>query len=203
MNISKPATTKSIRYEQLFEENGYVILKQFVPRLMCDYISENIRVLEASSYFDYGDPQVEKAFSAAAPVLTETLLDVMTSILSQTINCELYPTYSYLRIYMKGAELERHTDRPSCEVSATLPLSYDAPTIWPLYIESGNKVIGVELEPGDALLYKGIEVPHWREAFEGERQMQVFLHYVKKNGKYSEFKFDKRDHLGHQSVKQG
>jgi|KBSMisStandDraft_5_1062788.scaffolds.fasta_scaffold61577_3 hypothetical protein len=203
MNISKPATTKSIRYEQLFEENGYVILKQFVPRLMCDYISENIRVLEASSYFDYGDPQVEKAFSAAAPVLTETLLDVMTSILSQTINCELYPTYSYLRIYMKGAELERHTDRPSCEVSATLPLSYDAPTIWPLYIESGNKVIGVELEPGDALLYKGIEVPHWREAFEGERQVQVFLHYVKKNGKYSEFKFDKRDHLGHQSVKQG
>lgn len=203
MNISKPATTKSIRYEQLFEENGYVILKQFVPRLMCDYISENIRVLEASSYFDYGDPQVEKAFSAAAPVLTETLLDVMTSILSQTINCELYPTYSYLRIYMKGAELERHTDRPSCEVSATLPLSYDASTIWPLYIESGNKVIGVELEPGDALLYKGIEVPHWREAFEGERQVQVFLHYVKKNGKYSEFKFDKRDHLGHQSVKQG
>jgi len=202
MNISKPATTKSIRYEQLFEENGYVILKQFVPRLMCDYISENIRVLEASSYFDYGDPQVEKAFSAAAPVLTETLLDVMTSILSETINCELYPTYSYLRIYMKGAELERHTDRPSCEVSATLPLSYDAPTIWPLYIESGNKVIGVELEPGDALLYKGIEVPHWREAFEGERQVQVFLHYVKKNGKYSEFKFDKRDHLGHQSVKQ-
>ena len=202
MNISKPATTKSIRYEQLFEENGYVILKQFVPRLMCDYISENIRVLEASSYFDYGDPQVEKAFSAAAPVITETLLDVMTSILSETINCELYPTYSYLRIYMKGAELERHTDRPSCEVSATLPLSYDAPTIWPLYIESGNKVIGVELEPGDALLYKGIEVPHWREAFEGERQVQVFLHYVKKNGKYSEFKFDKRDHLGHQSVKQ-
>ena len=195
MNISKPATTKSIRYEQLFEENGYVILKQFVPRLMCDYISENIRVLEASSYFDYGDPQVEKAFSAAAPVLTETLLDVMTSILSQTINCELYPTYSYLRIYMKGAELERHTDRPSCEVSATLPLSYDAPTIWPLYIESGNKVIGVELEPGDALLYKGIEVPHWREAFEGERQVQVFLHYVKKDGQYSEFKFDQRPEL--------
>jgi hypothetical protein len=170
---------------------------------MCDYISENIKVLEANSYFDYGDPQVEKAFSAAAPVITETLLDVMTSILSRTINCELYPTYSYLRIYVKGAQLERHTDRPSCEVSATLPLSYDSPTNWPLYIEAGNKVIGVELEPGDALLYKGIEVPHWRDAFEGERQVQVFLHYVKKNGAYSEFKFDKRPHLGHQSVKAG
>jgi hypothetical protein len=199
MNVSEPAVAKSIGYEQLFEENGYVILKQFVPLLMCDYISENIKVLEASSYFDYGDTQVEKAFSAAAPAITETLLDVMTPILSQAINCELYPTYSYLRIYVKGAELEKHQDRPSCEVSATLPLSYDSPSIWPLYIEVGNKVIGVELEPGDALIYKGIEVPHWREAFEGERQVQVFLHYVKKHGDYSEFKFDKRPGLGHQT----
>ena len=199
MNVSEPALPKSIGYEQLFEENGYVILKQFVPLLMCDYISENIKVLEASSYFDYGDTQVEKAFSAAAPAITETLLDVMTPILAQAIKCELYPTYSYLRIYVKGAELEKHQDRPSCEVSATLPLSYDSPSIWPLYIEAGNKVIGVELEPGDALIYKGIEVPHWREAFEGERQVQVFLHYVKKHGDYSEFKFDKRPHLGHQT----
>lgn len=203
MNVSEGVVPTTIRCEQLFEENGYVIIKQFVPRIMCDYISENIKVLEASSYFGYGDTQVEKAFSAAAPAITETLLDVMTPILSKTINCELYPTYSYLRIYLKGALLEKHQDRPSCEVSATLPLSYDSPEIWPLYIEAGNKTIRVELEPGDALIYKGIELPHWREAFEGERQVQVFLHYVKKHGNYSEFKFDKRPNLGHQTVAQG
>ena len=202
MNVSERAVQKSIGYDQLFEENGYVILKQFVPLVMCNYISENIKVLEASSYFDYGDTQVEKAFSAAAPAITETLLDVMTPILARAINCELYPTYSYLRIYEKGAELEKHQDRPSCEVSATLPLSYDSPSIWPLYIEAGDKVIGVELKPGDALIYKGIEVPHWREAFEGERQVQVFLHYVKKDGNYSEFKFDKRPSLSHHNVGQ-
>jgi hypothetical protein len=199
MKVSKPIAANAIGWGQLFEKNGYVILKQFVPRIMCDYVTENIKVLEGNSSFDYNDGQVEKAFSAAAPALTETLLDVMTPVLSQAINCELYPTYSYLRIYVKGAELEKHQDRPSCEVSATLPLSYDSPSIWPLYIEAGNKVIGVELEPGDALIYKGIEVPHWREAFEGERQVQVFLHYVKKHGDYSEFKFDKRPHLGHQT----
>ncbi|MGI9065641.1 MAG: hypothetical protein ACR2HX_04465 [Pyrinomonadaceae bacterium] len=202
MNVSEGVVPTSLKYEQLFEENGYVIIKQFIPRVMCDYISENIKVLEASSYFGYGDTQVEKAFSASAPAVTETLLDVMTPVLSKAINCELYPTYSYLRIYVKGAELEKHQDRPSCEVSATLPLSYDSPEIWPLYIEADNKTTGVELEPGDALIYKGIEIPHWREAFEGERQVQVFLHYVKKNGDYSEFKFDKRPHLGHQTVEQ-
>lgn len=203
MNASEGVVLSSISCQQMFEETGYVVVKQFIPRLMCEYISENIRVLEASSYLNYGDTQVEKAFSAASPAITETLLEIVTPILSKTINCELYPTYSYLRIYVKGAELAKHVDRPSCEVSATLPISYDCPGIWPLYIETGDYVTRIELEPGDALIYKGIEIPHWREAFEGERQVQVFLHYVKKNGDYREFKFDKRPHLGHQTVGQG
>jgi hypothetical protein len=203
MNLSEAIVLNEPNCEQLFEENGYVILREFIPRIMCDYISENIKVLEANSYFEYNDGQVEKAFSGAAPTVTETLLDVMTPVLSKTIDCELYPTYSYLRIYKKGADLEKHQDRPSCEVSATVPLSYDSPHIWPLYIETGNKITAVELEPGDALIYKGIEVPHWRETFEGERQVQVFLHYVKKNGDYKEYKFDKRAGLGHQTIGQG
>jgi hypothetical protein len=202
MNVAETVVPAPIGYEQRFEENGYLILKQFVPRIMCDYISENIKLLEGTSSFGYGDDQVEKAFSAAGPVVTETLLDVMTPVLSRTINCELYPTYSYLRIYLKGAFLEKHQDRPSCEISATLPLSSSSENIWPIYIERGGKIISVELEPGDALIYKGIEVPHWREAFEGERQVQVFLHYVKQNGDYREFKFDKRPCLGHQTVEQ-
>jgi hypothetical protein len=167
---------------------------------MCDYINENIKLLEAASSLDYGDTQVEQAFSAASPAITETLLDVVTPILSHRINCELYPTYSYLRIYMKGAVLEKHTDRNSCEVSATIPLSYDCPAIWPLFLETSERVIPVELEPGDALIYKGIELPHWRERFAGERQVQVFLHYVRKDGEYSDFRFDKRPHLSHQQA---
>jgi hypothetical protein len=185
---------------QLFETNGYVVLRQFIPRMMCAYISENIRALEARSSFDYGDSQVEKAFSAASPVITDTLLDVVTPILSKAINCELYPTYSYLRIYMKGAVLDKHQDRNSCEVSATLPLSYVGPGVWPLCLETNGTVNRVELEPGDALIYKGIEIPHWREPFEGERQVQVFLHYVRKHGEHSDLKFDGRPHLSHQSA---
>jgi len=98
-----------------FEQHGYVVIREFIPRLMCDYIAKNIRVLEANSRLSFGDSQVEKAFSGGSPAVTETLLDLMTPVLSQTLNCELYPTYSYLRVYVKGAELAKHTDRNSCE----------------------------------------------------------------------------------------
>jgi hypothetical protein len=203
MKASNAVVVSPDRYARGFEEKGYVIVKQFIPRIMCEYISENVKVLEAGSGLEYGDNQVEKAFSVGSPIVTETLLDIVTPLLSKTINCELYPTYSYLRIYMKGAVLEKHTDRPSCEVSATVPLSYDCRSIWPLYLETAGRATAVELEPGDALIYKGIEVPHWRERFEGERQVQVFLHYVRKNGEYQEYKFDQRPALSHQNVEQG
>jgi hypothetical protein len=180
---------------KVFEQDGYVVIKQFIPRIMCEYIAKNVRVLEANSRLSFGDAQVEKAFSGGSPAVTETLLDLMTPVLSQTLDCELYPTYSYLRIYVKGAELGKHTDRQSCEISATLPIEYESPGIWPLCIEVDGNPRKVELEPGDALIYKGIQIPHWRDAFDGERQVQIFLHYVKKDGQYSEFKFDGRPQL--------
>lgn len=182
---------------KVFAQDGYVVIKQFIPRIMCEYISKNIRVLEANSRLSFGDTQVEKAFSGGSPAITETLLDLMTPVLSQTLDCEVYPTYSYLRIYVKGAVLGKHTDRFSCEISATLPIEYESRSIWPLCIELDGNVKKIELEPGDALIYKGIEIPHWREAFDGERQVQVFLHYVKKHGQYSEFKFDQRPQLAY------
>ena len=49
------------------------------------------------------------------------------------------------------------------------------------------------LEEGDAVLYKGCEVDHWREPYtEGTKLAQVFLHYVDANGPYTEWKNDKK-----------
>ena len=35
----------------------------------------------------------------------------------------------------------------------------------------------IDLEPGDMLMYRGCQLEHWRDAFEGENCVQVFLHY--------------------------
>ena len=65
-------------------------------------------------------------------------------------------------------------------------------TEWPIYIE-GNKII---LQPGDAAIYLGCELLHWRDEFLGDFHAQSFLHYVDKNGPYEDFKIDKRDLFG-------
>ena len=92
----------------------------------------------------------------------------------------LIPTYSYLRVYKKGDELKKHTDKSSCEFSITLTLMREPnEDIWPIYVET-DRVHKVELEAGDGLIYKGTESPHWRDKFEGSRLAQVFLHYVRR-----------------------
>jgi len=122
---------------------------------------------------------------------------------------KLIPTYSYARIYKKGDILHRHKDRFSCEISTTLNLGGDP---WPIFlsprenvgIPDGKKItaasnakgVKVDLKPGDMLIYKGMELEHWRETFEGEDCIQVFLHYNNKSKEAELNEFDTRPHLG-------
>jgi len=108
-----------------------------------------------------------------------TLLHYFLYDMKEHTGVDLEPTYSYLRVYKKGDVLHRHTDREACEysVSITLKREHDD-EIWPLCLET-DQIYKVLLDEGDGLIYKGIENPHWRDKFEGQRLAQVFLHYVR------------------------
>jgi hypothetical protein len=128
----------------------------------------------------------------------ETLLVKVMPIMEKVTKLKLNPNYSYARIYKKGDILHRHKDRFSCEISTTLNLGGDP---WPIFLEPSGEInkkgIKVNLEPGDMLIYKGNELEHWRDAFDGENCAQVFLHYnnIKTKGADQNI-FDKRIHLG-------
>lgn len=131
--------------------------------------------------------------------------------LEKIIGKKLYNTYYYDRFYNPGQELKIHVDRAACEISVTVHISSNAKTPWPIWIKTpdiyedfSKKVIkekgesrSVLLGPGDGMVYKGCERPHWREpmAHEYERTWyglrkerqrlyyhQVFFHYVLADG---------------------
>jgi len=104
---------------------------------------------------------------------------------------KLLPTYSFWRCYTKYADLKKHTDRPSCEISVTVNINGDG-TSWPIFMEGTS----LDLKKGDAALYLGCKVKHWREEFKGDYQFQTFLHYVDAEGKNTEHYMDKRKYWG-------
>jgi len=101
---------------------------------------------------------------------------------SELVGEEVLPTYTYARVYSEnGVELERHRDRPACEVSLTLNLAKSEP--WPICIQKPNgEEVCLEQNPGDAMLYLGCIADHWRAPYTGNRHTQVFLHYVRSYG---------------------
>ena len=131
-----------------------------------------------------------------ADAVGESLLASLQPAVEAASGRPLLPCYSFLRIYEAGASLYKHLDRPSCEISVTLTLGYDAPAIWPIHVARGGVQRAIELDVGDMLVYKGAQVVHWRDQLVGKRWVQVFLHYVDAEGPYTAFKLDGRDALG-------
>jgi hypothetical protein len=166
----------------------YFLNKRKVARLMFDekYISP------FTSYFGiWNDEQVPETYSHYADIVMETLLQKVKPIMEQKSGVKLIETYSYARIYKKGDELEKHKDRYSCEISTTMNLGGDD---WPIFLEPDIKV---NLGQGDMLIYRGCDLEHWREPFEGKDCAQVFLHYNDASSKDAEQnKFDGRPFIG-------
>ena len=87
--------------------------------------------------------------------------------------------YSYARLYLQGQALPRHRDRAACEIAVTVHLGSADRQPPPLRFAPD---VSVSQRPGDAVVYFGDRLEHWRESFEGTNFAQLFLNYVRADG---------------------
>jgi hypothetical protein len=177
-----------------FAHQKYAVWRSILPRLSLLY--KHVRKLADHNAMRGGDSQVPNALAGRNDFVIDELLGDLLPDVEAATNLKLFPTFSYFRMYRKDDALQKHTDRPACEISLTLCLGYQARCPWPIWIDGPAGSSAIELEPGDALLYRGCECAHWRELFDGEHAAQVTLHYVDQNGPSAEWKMDKQPSLG-------
>lgn len=188
----------SNKNQKLFDNNGYVLVKNAITKDRCDYITQYALHDELHN-FNPDMEQVPKAHSKYGDSEMEAVLLQLQPLIEQNTGLTLYPTYSFYRVYRNRDRLIKHTDRPSCEISCTacFGYSYDSNDYqWPIFFD-GHEVV---MQPGDLVIYKGMEKPHWRNKFDISTKnafhIQGFFHYVNANGPYSQFKYDKRKNIG-------
>lgn len=182
-----------------FKEKKYAIVDSAVPVDICQNLSDYILKLVEDKK-TVKDPQCPLSESIYGDPMLDILLEDVRPTLEKATGLNLIPTYSYARKYLPGDELKPHTDRESCEISATLTLGFDG-DVWPIHVsldETTDKDIGaVDLPIGSIVVYRGMEINHWREPYkEGKWQCQVFLHYVDADGPHKDLKYDGRESLG-------
>jgi hypothetical protein len=199
-------------------EDKYFVVKNAISKDVCKIIAKEFKLLEnmahelnlprgfgtddpvsATVQFPYNDGLIENSFAWYSPLCFEALSDVVIkSAVESAVGEEVYPTYSYARIYYNGASMRSHTDRAASDVVVTCCISVDNTVKpWPIgFLDKDNNSIFVEQEPGDIVIYKGNEIEHWREKYEGAEQIQCFLSYVLKNGPKAGLRYDTRPALG-------
>ena len=135
----------------------------------------------------------------------------LTSRISAIAGRPLLPTFVFFRVYMKGDRLLVHSDRPSCEHALSLTLGYSDNEIWPLEIGDvshrfediaddpkrddfgGEPFSTVMLDPGDALLYRGVNRRHARMIPNPNRwSAHLFLFWVDADGPFKDMAFDRK-----------
>jgi len=184
---------------EIFQKNQYIYCSKLITSEIANEVAQGIQKLmdEGDSF---QDTQCPLSHSVVHKPILDSLLEQLTPHISEITGKKLYPTYAFARKYAPGDELKIHTDRPACEISATINLGFKGEQ-WPIYVghkkdKSDSKKIDMNI--GDGVVYKGCELLHWREKYtEGEWQFQVFVHYVDAEGPNKEWKYDKRKSLAH------
>lgn len=180
-------------------DKQYLLVKDFLSKDVSNFLFEYMKVnaSEQQYYALHNNTptipcgQVKTCIASYSKNSTfDTLLKICHKKMETITGVQLYPTYTYGRMYNDGDQLKVHKDRPACEYSVTIKLGDTGETNWPIYM--GDTAI--ELDDGDAVVYKGLEIKHYRKrlvAPKSYRMGQIFLHYVDKNGPYANHRFDK------------
>lgn len=205
-------------------DKKYIVIKNILPKELVDIYYQYIKSKEVvfnnlinhgyinpfnTDYGVNGDNQCSNSYNVYGDILFDNILINLKSKIEKKTKLKLSEMYTYTRIYKQMDELKRHKDRGSCEISGTINLGGDP---WPIYIDpnpengydsdegeyisSGEKGVEVLLEPGDCMLYMGMECEHWREPLLDNECVQVFLHYRQTKNMKPEDEFDGRVSLG-------
>ena len=190
-----------------FDKNGYLVIENLcdpedlyypVPkeRGQIKWWRKNINQYE---YFEE-EHQVSGSLSRYLHPMYKEMHSLIRLKIEKIIGRKLYNTYYYDRFYFSGQELKKHVDRDACEISATVHVSSNLKSYWPIYIKTPDRYTDssktdilvpgenrfANLNPGDGMIYKGCERPHWRypmsTEFNDSYYHQIFFHYVLQDG---------------------
>ena len=166
-----------------FEKCGAVVIPKLIAQPLCYFFTHVL--LRKADIDTVGDDQVPTALAVMDhEIMFETLQEEVWPVIENAVGEKLIPTYAYSRLYHNGDVLTVHRDRPACEVSVTIQLGRSHHYSWPIYMGSKR----FDMAEGDAVIYKGCDVDHWRDECigpEGYYSGQLFIHFVRLNGPHT------------------
>ena len=169
-----------------FREKGYVPVARLIHPFHLAELRRYYRYLLRTGRMPLGDDQCPRRRVAYNDEVARFFHRQLTAAVAALVDQPVKPSYVYVAAYQEGATLNRHVDREQCEFSITFCLDYSPEprraTPWPLHLETPSAKLTVFQSIGDGLLYRGRELPHFREALPpAHSSTSIFFHYVRES----------------------
>jgi hypothetical protein len=147
-------------------------------RALADYYE---RLIDTGSW-PMGDDQVAGRYGWHNEPLSRFFHHQLTALVSRVAGRRVRPSYSYVSAYRGGAVLGRHLDREQCDYTVSLLLAESGPGVaggWPLHFDTRDGTMTVTQRPGQAVLFRGTRVPHYRPPLpDHSTHTSLLFHYV-------------------------
>jgi hypothetical protein len=129
-----------------------------------------------------GDDQVERRHGWHNEPIARFFHHQLTGLVARVAGEPVKPAYCYASAYRSGAALSAHFDRRQCEYTLSVLVDHSGAAAgepWPLFFQAPSGKVSAALAPGDGVLFRGCELPHWREAAHSRfDQTMLLFHYV-------------------------
>ncbi len=162
---------------------GYVPVGGLLHPFHLATLRARYRRLIRTNAFRLGDSQTSRRYVAHNEPVSQFFHGQFAPLVSRIVGRTVKPSYVYFAGYEPGSDLPLHVDRPQCEY--TLAMCIDCTpeprhhTPWPLHLELGTESVAVYQALGDSLLYRGRQIPHYRDPLPPRRtSVSIFFHYV-------------------------
>lgn len=171
------------RSAEMFQGRDYAPIRNLIHPFHVAALRRYFRHIIRRGLIDLGDEQCPRRYGVHNDSVARFFHSHLTKTVSAAVGVPVKPSYVYSACYVSGAELRKHTDREQCEFSITLCLDFspepEKETAWPIRLDTPRGSVTVYQALGDALVYRGTRVPHYRDALaEGRTSTSIFFHYV-------------------------
>lgn len=164
-----------------FAEQGYCVMPSLLHPAHRDALKRYYAEL-INHGWELGDVQVRRRYGQHNEMIARYFHHQFTEIIGRIVGEPVKASYTYVSAYREGSILGAHVDRKQCEFTVSLLIEDEdvsATGAWPLWFQLHEGKVAVTPKTGDAVVFRGCELPHWREQSSTAHTSTVLLfHYV-------------------------
>jgi hypothetical protein len=173
-----------------FTKDGFAAMPELIHPFHLGALRRYYRRMVRTGGMTLGDNCSPKRWVAYQESAAQFFHRQLTGAVSAVAGVRVKPTFAYVASYQGSADLGAHTDRLQCEYAVSLLIDYVPEPVeqspWPLQFAGPNRTGKVWQCLGDAVLYCGTRITHWREQLAAAAvSTSMFFYFVNEGFKGS------------------